>query len=134
MYLEWDDKYSVAVEEFDDQHKRLFALINELHDAIKSGKKKEVLGTVLDELIEYTKTHFANEEAEMKALGYPEFHLHMEEHHALISQVDEYKTAYEAGKTMMITEVMGFLVNWLINHIAYTDKKYGPHFNEKGLS
>ena len=28
--LEWEDKYSVGVEEIDSQHKRMFATINEL--------------------------------------------------------------------------------------------------------
>ena len=36
--LTWTTEYSVAVEAIDKQHQKLFAMLNELHDAMKSGK------------------------------------------------------------------------------------------------
>jgi hemerythrin len=35
--MEWKDKYSVNVPTIDTQHQNLFATINELFDAMRSG-------------------------------------------------------------------------------------------------
>jgi hemerythrin len=40
----WDESLSVGYEPIDEQHKRLIALINKLHDAMIEGKGQEVLG------------------------------------------------------------------------------------------
>ena len=58
----WNDSYSVKVAELDNQHKKLIGLINQLYDAMKEGKGKDVLEVIFTELIEYTKNHFSAEE------------------------------------------------------------------------
>ncbi|MCC6132451.1 MAG: hemerythrin, partial [Acidobacteria bacterium] len=52
--ITWSDELSVGVSAFDNQHKRLVALINELHDAMSAGKGSKVLGKILSELADYT--------------------------------------------------------------------------------
>ena len=133
MYFKWDDKYSVGVKLFDEQHKKLFTLMSNLRESMQGEDTKKVVGEVLDELIDYATTHFSDEEREMLEHGYPEYEVQREQHQDFLNQVNEFKTSYAAGKTMMTTEVMGFLVNWLTNHIAQTDKKYGVFFNDKGI-
>ena len=58
----WDNSFSVNVKEIDAQHQKLIALINDLHDAMKTGKAKDVLGKILSDLTDYTVYHFGNEE------------------------------------------------------------------------
>jgi hemerythrin len=36
--ITWNDGYSVKVKQFDDQHKKLIDMVNELHDAMGIGK------------------------------------------------------------------------------------------------
>lgn len=67
----WNEKYSVNIQEIDDQHKRLIGLVSQLHGAMQQGKGKEVMDKILKELIQYTRTHFAAEERIMKVNGYP---------------------------------------------------------------
>ena len=67
----WNESYSVSVKSMDDQHKRLFDLINQLHDAMNAGKGKQMVGLVLKEMLEYTRTHFTAEEKVLERLAYP---------------------------------------------------------------
>ena len=132
--LDWNETYSVGVTKFDDQHKRLFSLINQLNDAMKIGKSKDVLGTILKELIDYTATHFSQEEALMATHEYLQLQMHKAEHAKLVKQVLKLQEEFTAGKMMLSIEVLNFLTSWLNTHIMGTDKKYGEFFNLKGIS
>jgi hemerythrin len=131
--LDWNESYSVGVAVFDGQHKKLFALVNDLNDGMKAGKGKEALGKVLDGLISYTATHFAAEEKMMNEHQYLQAFAHKSEHDKLVKQVLKLQEDYKAGKAMLSLEMMSFLKDWLYNHIMGTDKKYGVFFNGKGI-
>ncbi len=132
--MEWNDRMSVSVGIFDDDHKKLVTMLNALFDAVQAGKGKDALGKILDGLIEYTKNHFAREEDYMTKNGYPDLAAHRKEHEELTKQVIEVQKKYHSGSTATLSmEVMNFLKNWLIKHIQGTDKKYGPFFNAKGI-
>ncbi|MBP2290441.1 bacteriohemerythrin [Azospirillum rugosum] len=132
--MEWNDKLSVGVTQFDNEHKKLVAMVNELFDAVQAGRGKDALGKILDGLIAYTKTHFANEERYFQQLGYPDLAAHKAEHDALARQVLDVQQKYHSGATATLSmEVMNFLKNWLVKHIQGTDKKYGPFLNGKGI-
>ncbi|CAK0741458.1 hypothetical protein CCP2SC5_100058 [Azospirillaceae bacterium] len=132
--MEWNDKLSVGVTQFDNEHKKLVSLMNDLFDAVQAGRGKEALGRILDDLVSYTKTHFINEEQYMQKHGYDSFLAHQQEHEALTKRVIEVQQKYHSGATAMLSmEVMTFLKNWLVKHIQGTDKKYGPFLNGKGV-
>ena len=71
--LSWNDTYSVKIRKFDDQHKKLIDLINQLHDSMLVGKGKDVMGEVMNSLVDYTKTHFTAEETLMRLHNYPDY-------------------------------------------------------------
>ena len=132
--MEWTESMSVGVTQFDDEHKKLIVLINDLFDAVQAGRGRQALGSVLDELIDYTKTHFSHEEHHLKKLGYPAFKEHKKEHDALAKQVIDIQRKYHAGATAMLSmEVMSFLKSWLVTHIQGTDCLYTAFLNEKGV-
>ncbi|MBA4407716.1 hemerythrin [bacterium] len=132
--LNWSDNYSVRVREIDTQHKKLIDLINTLHDGMKSGKGKEVLGGILNELVAYTVYHFGFEEKLFDKYGYPETIIHKRQHADLIAQVKKFVDSYNSGDGVLTIELMNFLRDWLTQHIAGSDKKYSDFFNGKGVS
>lgn len=67
----WDESYSVKVSQCDVDHKKLFELINALHDAMSAGDRKSVVAQVIDELTDYATYHFATEEAMFEKTKYP---------------------------------------------------------------
>jgi hemerythrin len=132
--MTWNDKLSVGVKVLDDDHKKLIGIINELNEGLSLGQGKEVLGKVLDELVSYTKVHFAREEEYFAKTGYAAAADHKKEHDALARQVIEIQAKYKSGAvTTLSLEVMRFLKRWLTNHIQGSDQEYGPHLNAKGI-
>lgn len=132
--MEWSPAFSVKIKKFDDQHKKLVDLVNQLHDAMKAGQGNAVLGVVLQSLITYTATHFKEEEQMMQAHGYPELAKHKAEHEKLVVQVLDLQKKFQSGGSVLTLTVMSFLKEWLISHIQGVDKKYGVFLNAKGIS
>ena len=122
--ISWSPKYSVNHPLMDAQHKQLITLINNLHSAMSQGRGKDVLQKTLDELINYTKIHFATEEKLMMEANYKELIEHRQVHKILTQQVIRLQNKFKEGKALLTMEVMEFLKNWLIEHIEGTDKKY----------
>jgi hemerythrin len=129
----WKDEYSVSIEEIDRQHKTLVEMINELHSSMLSGKGKDVLGPIFKGLVEYTTTHFKTEEDLMSRHLYPELTEHKEKHTFFINKINDYATQFESGNLLISIELMNFLKDWLISHIAGMDKKYSSFFSDKGI-
>lgn len=128
--MKWVDDYSVQVAELDQQHQKLIEMINHLHDEMRQGKGRESLGSILDQLIEYTRVHFATEEDWMARAGYAGLTAHREEHRKLTRQVEELQDQYRAGSRTLSLEVMVFLRDWLVNHIQGSDQKYSGVMKE----
>lgn len=133
-FLTWDEKYSVNVKEIDAQHKKLVEMVNGLHDAMKLGKGKDIMTQVLQDLINYAGSHFATEEKYMTKFNYPAYLQHKSEHEKFVKQVLDFQNQYNSGQVAITLEVMNFLKEWLVNHILGTDKRFGPFFNENGLT
>ena len=131
--ITWNDSLSVNVAEIDRQHKKLIDMINELNDAMKVGKGKEVLGKIVSGLVSYTVTHFKTEERYFDQLGYPETNSHKKEHAAFVERATDLKKKFETRNLLLTIEVMDFLSDWLRGHIMGTDKKYSGFFNENGV-
>lgn len=130
----WSNQYSVGVRELDNQHKGLIDLLNELYDAMNSGKSNEILGGIINKLVTYTRTHFATEERYMQTHGYPDYLSQKREHQMFTDKVMGFKNDFESGKIALTISVTTFLKNWLAEHISGSDKKYGPFLNSKGIS
>jgi hemerythrin-like metal-binding protein len=122
--IEWSDSLSVEDEELDTQHKRLVSLLNNLHESMRTGQGKAVLGTTLNELIDYTAQHFQAEEALCEQAGYPDLDKHREEHRKLVNQVSELRGKFEDGSLLLSVEVLQFLKDWVTEHITHSDSRY----------
>lgn len=131
--ITWSDTLSVNIKEIDEQHKKLIAMINDLNSAMGSGKGKDIMGSLLTNLVDYTKTHFKYEEGLMEKNAYPGYLSHKPLHDALTKQVVDLMNNFKEGKAVVTVEVKTFLKDWLVTHIQNTDKKYTAHLNSKGV-
>jgi hemerythrin-like metal-binding protein len=132
-YVEWKDEYSVGIESIDKQHKKLLALINQLQTAVDYSTGEEFEREALDELVDYTKTHFTYEEGLMEQNAYPDFEPHKAKHNEMIKEVEAVLAEYEEDHDLAMEHGSKFLKNWLINHINGTDKEYSDFLIGKGV-
>jgi hemerythrin len=132
-YLKWSDKYSLNVEEIDEQHKKLVGLVNDMYDAMQAGKGRDMIGSVIAEFVAYTDYHFKAEEHLLRQNGYPEYNEHKEMHDNLSRKAHGIKEAFDKGNTPSAIEVMLLLTNWLNIHILEEDRKYKPYAERKQL-
>lgn len=132
--MEWSPAYSIKVKKFDDQHKKLVELLNQLHDAMRAGEGSAAQIAVLQSLVSYTGTHFKDEEQMLQTNGYPDFARHKGEHDKLVKQVLDLQNRIQSGSHIPTLSLLSFLKEWLITHIQGEDKKYGAFLNSKGIT
>jgi len=131
--LEWDDSFSVGILSIDKQHQKLITMINDLAEAMKQGKGKEITKKIIDDLTNYTSEHFTTEENLFYQYNYDETIEHLKEHKDFIERVKTFRTDFEAGKIGLSIKLMHFLSDWLKKHILETDKKYSDFLVSKGV-
>ncbi|MDR0634775.1 MAG: bacteriohemerythrin [Azoarcus sp.] len=130
--LHWSDEYSVGIPEIDDQHKMLFELIDRIHTAILEHKGTAACVEVLDELVDYTRIHFALEQSLMHMGHYPDYEAHCALHRSLVAEVEALQSRIHSGSAAISFELLHFLRNWLSKHIMGEDKKYSEFFAAHG--
>src|ERR1044072_3904131 len=131
LLVEWNNSFSVQNADMDMQHQQLFGLLNQLHDAMGHGKGREILPVIFEELIQYTKNHFASEELLMQKHNYPGLVMHKGQHEDLIVQVSSLQKQFLAGDFSASMQTRDFLKQWLIEHIQRSDQKYGVFLMQK---
>jgi len=132
--MTWTKEISVGVASLDDDHKKLIDIINALHAGIVAGHKKEILAAVLDQLVNYTKFHFAKEEELLFQTKYLAVSTHKMEHASFVSRITNLQERLKSAPVVMLDlELMSFLRNWLLTHIQGSDIKYGPRLNASGI-
>ena len=131
-FVEWDDTLSVGIEEIDEQHKVLVDLVNKMHEAIHQRHGSDVVISILSDLAEYTRIHFAVEESLMRILNYPDYDNHKQVHEELLHTVADLQEKVASGKKSIGFELMHFLKTWLVKHIMEEDMQYSGFFLQAG--
>jgi hemerythrin-like metal-binding protein len=131
---DWTDDWSVGVRQMDQHHKRLFDIINKLHEEMKKGIKPEKVAAIIKELLDYTKYHFGEEEKLMERVNYTGLSAQKNAHRKFIDQIQEYKDKADQGQGVFLSaSIVRTVGDWLKNHIGTMDKKYTRAMNEKGI-
>jgi len=132
-YLKWKDEYNTGINSIDQQHRKLVNLINQLQTAVDHSTGQEFESEALDELVDYTRTHFRYEEGLMEQNQYPDFEPHKAQHEKMIKKVSEVLAEYEKNHDQAMNQAVVFLKDWLITHINGTDKEYSSFLIAKGV-
>jgi hemerythrin-like metal-binding protein len=131
--IKWDDKYSVFNTEIDNQHKKLFDMINEFYNSMSKNQTNAGIQKVIAEMKAYALKHFAYEESLMKMKKYPRLSNHQLSHKNFADKVADLEGKLKRGAPVLATDITKFLKDWLINHILMEDKSYGNFFKSNGL-
>lgn len=127
----WSDKFLTGITEIDDQHKKLVSLVNDLHDAMKNQKAKEILDKTLQDLADYTVYHFATEERAFDKYGYSEKVQHKKNHAEFVQKVTDLIERRKKSEMALSIDVLTFVSDWVKTHILVEDMKYLPELKGK---
>lgn len=131
--IRWQDTFTIGIADIDADHQILISLLNQLSETREEGQARDVVGSVLNVLIEYTFKHFEREECLMALRGFAGLPEHHQQHQRIIDRVREYQRQYEAGCHSAVDELLDFLNNWLVEHIIGEDTHVGSWVGEASL-
>lgn len=129
--VRWTNALSVGDESIDEDHKGLFALVDELESADMSH---DYINSILDRLKKYTNEHFSREEAYMAKVEYPGQKEHMQQHEAFREWLETIRSTYARfpqSPFIIGDAVNGYLQRWLRDHILEEDMRYRDFILQK---
>ena len=123
MPFSWDKSLATGSSTIDQQHQRLFAQVAALGDAMKQGKGRQEINTILDFLGRYVVQHFDEEEKLMEETDCPAAAANKQAHTRLLSSYGELRKRFDgAGAGPALTlEIYEVLSKWLVGHIKGVD-------------
>ncbi|MDO9143731.1 bacteriohemerythrin [Rhodoferax sp.] len=121
----WDDNFVTGLSKVDEQHRKLVDLFNELSHSLflTDDNRETVLNDTFARVVDYTRYHFQDEEALMRAEGVDA--RHMDTHHAMHTQfVAQVTSMWERRNSISTTgeSLVSFLTSWLSLHILGVDQ------------
>ena len=125
-----------GIDQIDEEHRKLFSLINEAVELPKEARTPQTVKNILAHLSDYAVNHFAHEEAYMEAQNDPELPLQKKEHQAFADHVKLLEKQPLTGEnaSAMLDEILTYLVRWLYHHILSSDMMIGKMSAVEGTS
>ena len=121
----WKSEYVTGITFIDEQHKMLFDIANKAFDIYKNDlilDKYDRIMEVIEELEDYTKYHFGEEEKFMLNNKYKKFFSHKVQHDELINDLANMKLKeIDKNQDKALLEILNFVLEWIQNHILKTD-------------
>jgi len=152
MPIIWRESMAIGHPTIDSQHKYLFCLVNAVELALQVENPAKVTGFYLDQLIEYTRSHFEDEEKIQIAMQYPQHNEHKTQHREIIDNLEELKArllpksaegnieeqkeeeeSLEPINSRLMDDVVGFLRHWILDHVLHTDINMKPYLNRQKI-
>ena len=127
--IQWRPTLETGIDVIDQQHKRIVDYINALRIAQVKGDRGAVAKTI-DDVIDYTQSHFGFEEALMEDAGYPLLNAHKRVHELFIRRVAVLHQRFKSGEDIA-QDLHNVLARWLITHIQTEDRHYVGAVKEK---
>ncbi len=134
--IDWCDEFNIGVPEIDIQHRRLVQLFNDTLQWMGATSNLAGWENLVFDFLGYALYHFHSEEALANRYGYgqeqPSRALsHHGEHEAFMAHVKETQASLKSGKDVTKLDILSFIHDWLVNHIAHDDMPLGTYIRTK---
>ena len=128
----WCDDFMVGNRQIDAQHKELVRMTNEFYAGVQMGgvMAKVYFMKTIQGAVQYVKTHFATEEEIMQKVAYPLFAEHKQQHEDFVAEVAQQVQIFEKEDNPDPAGFVKYLMDWVLQHIADSDKKYAPYITK----
>lgn len=121
--FDWHPSLAVGYRPIDEQHRHLFGLAESVLRPPKSISPVEAGARSLAAIVDFTRQHFAFEEALMRESGYAEGRGHAILHASLLADLDAHCSIACDGQPANWVASVQFLYQWLYMHIRSADRQ-----------
>lgn len=123
----FSDEYRTGIDFVDDEHERLFEIIEEAHNVIQAEllhDKYDAIVDIMEKLMEYTMVHFSHEEEYMEQIGYEGLNIQRIAHSTFVDRLSDIDLKeMDDNQEEYLVDLVQFLLGWLTNHILKLDMK-----------
>lgn len=130
--MEWNQTYNIGIDVIDNQHRQILDYINAL-EQVKNTGQRDKIKEVLEDLIDYTQSHFSFEENLLEQVSYQYLPSHRGIHELFVKRLNDYRLKFEKGESIE-KDLYRLLSKWLINHIQHDDQDYVDAVRDNMLS
>ncbi len=130
--VELSPSFMLDYESLDQEHQRLADIVNQIVEAIDNNEAARCEGFMAD-FVASAKEHFANEEALLVKVGYPNVKKHQDHHKSLNTKMDHMlEFAKMAGENQIARDSLRKeLVYFLMDDVITTDMDFKNFIEEK---
>ena len=131
-FMLWSEELNTGVDVIDSQHRELVDMLNRAAPVLarSSQDSMQVVGPLLDGLVNYAAIHFHTEEEMMASAGMDA--RAREHHHAthagFAEQVARMAQSFSQGLDVTGDRLLSFLASWLVLHILGEDQAMARQF------
>jgi len=126
--FEFTSKYMTGIEKIDEEHKRLFDIMKRSFEELHHHNNDENVDSfdavldIIDELVDYTQTHFADEEEYMASINYEGLAAQQNAHQMFVEKLSDINLeGTDIPAIEYLEDVIDFVLYWLTNHILKMD-------------
>jgi len=120
--IKWSDKYKTGISDIDEQHEKIFSIINRLYDHIKNGIQERP-DEILKDLDDYISIHFSTEMKFFVIYNYPEAAKHNDKHSQFSDKLRTYTSNMEIT-SKELHNLYYLLESWFETHILTIDMAF----------
>lgn len=126
--IKFTDDYLTGIPEIDEEHRKLFEMLEQANEQVLSGADIRTTGMqLLKGLKDYAATHFKHEEDYMESIGDPELPRQRKAHRAFIERMEHTNFIGMPDDTMRqaVVDLLDYMSRWLMHHILGSDTLIG---------
>ncbi|MDK9712604.1 MAG: PocR ligand-binding domain-containing protein [Sulfuritalea sp.] len=127
--LNWHPSYESGNAEIDRDHRALFAVANDLLNAIVAGKSSVEMDRIIGILVQEVTAHFAREEGIQATLGYAHAEEHARIHRELVDKAVGLIGEFKAGRVGVGPFFQFLAYDVVARHMLVEDRKFFPLFD-----
>jgi hemerythrin len=129
MAFKWDEKYATGVPEVDEQHRKLFGMLDDLERRLTRSEPPNRMADLLEKFKKYTVDHFAWEEVCMDRTGCSTACVNKMAHQRFLRMLNralaDHTTNPDSREVFVALHQEG--ETWLKEHICAIDVKLRNH-------
>jgi hemerythrin len=127
------DRLLIHVEKIDEQHKKIFEILEEYYNVCMNGSSKKKIVEVFYTLRRYMEQHFETEESYMINYNYQGYEEHKEKHNIFMRKFCTIENSFKGNYIPFtkLAESNDFLSEAVVKHISEVDGKLGEFLKDK---